>query len=143
MSETFQCPKCQCLVPIGAEACGLCGFDAESPAVPKVIAASHDGPESKLHDVDAKINATIRRPHGGGLMKGGIALIILALLLTLVAAGTETARYGEVDIGLVAHQALLTLAAGGVFQLGLVLALAGAIVRAIWFLPGDDSKRAP
>ncbi len=72
------------------------------------------------------------------LVLGSVALIVSAVLLVIAISSASHPTY-TATIG----SLLLNWAANGVFAIGLALILAGCIVRAIWFLPGDETKVPP
>ncbi len=72
-------------------------------------------------------------------MNIGVAIVLVAMILTWIAAAmgvTESSYNSEIDPAKVALKSLLFLIASGSFSLGIVLWLAGYIVKAISFLPG-------
>jgi hypothetical protein len=94
-------------------------------------------------DSEAVDGASRQRPDGGLLLTlGGVCLALAAALLLVALMQDNASPYGDRLEG-AAREWLLSLVAGAVFQLGLVLTLAGAVIRAIWFLPGDETKPVP
>lgn len=124
------CPKCRADVEYGVANCPGCNSEFRWPDRPAGAGGA---------DAAADVPPAMRRPDGTALIGGGAALLAAAVLAFLIAISIDTDGYGGADR--IATQWLLTLAAGAMFQVGLFLALAGALVRAIWFLPGEELKR--
>ena len=93
-----------------------------------------DEPRDLSSPVTSYATQPRQRPDGSVLIFLGSTLLVIAVILFVIAVSEARS---------LASSWVLTLVGGGLFQLGLVLALAGAIVRAIWFLPGDDTKMPP
>jgi|SRR5215217_2728347 len=113
-----ECPRCGAHLDDQIETCTYCGrnLDGEAPSV------TLQTPQAEA----------FRRPTGGTLIASGAALGFLGAILFLIAIAEDSAG-----------SFALVLLAGASFQLGLFLGLAGAIIRALWFLPGDELKEAP
>lgn len=122
----LKCPKCGTRVEDTAAVCWNCAAEFERDESGMIVP-----------DETPVERETITRPHGGSLMGGGWALIAGSVLLYLL-AGTSG---GSLEA--MATSWTLILLSGGLFQIGLFLAIAGIIVRAIWFLPGEDTKAPP
>lgn len=73
-----------------------------------------------------------KRPTGS-LLLGLSGILVLAAVVTFI-IGAETDRYQSET------RFLWFLTAACALQLSLFLGLAGIIVRAIWFLPGEEVK---
>ena len=81
------------------------------------------------------------RPNGSNMLPLGWSSIALGAICVLLAQGGEPVDYmGRVDPEKVAHAALLMGGAEAFLQLGVLMLLAGYIVRAISFLPGKDAN---
>lgn len=116
------CPSCRAEVERGVPNCPSCGAQFHWPEV-SAAGATY-------------LPAEHERPDGGTLMGTGAACAVIGAVAFLIAL------MKEVD-GLdgLATQWTLTLLVGALFQLGLFLGVAGVIVRPIWFLPGEETKR--
>ncbi len=71
----------------------------------------------------------MKRSNGEGLFAAALLSLIGGAFLAVYGATLPTAE----GIGYM-------IAGGAVVTFGIVFAVGGAIVRAIWFLPGDDEK---
>lgn len=120
------CMNCGADAPDDAGECAACG----RPFSYVAVTGNESAPISS--------NRTMRRRPDGSLLLGlGAGSMGIAATALLIAMSQSARTFGSVG-----GQLLSTWIAGGLFQLGLVLLLAGAIVRAIWFLPGAETKEA-
>jgi hypothetical protein len=110
-----ECPRCGAQLDDEVQACTYCGRNLDGE--PASVATLAVQPEA------------YRRPDGSTLIGSGITLGALGAILSLVAASSD----------LLGAWAMVILAFA-CFQLGLFLGVAGLIIRALWFLPGDELK---
>jgi hypothetical protein len=122
------CPNCSAPNADDATACAGCG-QAFAPL-----------------QQPATARGTLRRRPDGTTLMGlgwsGIGLSVILFLFFLISRGNgsaEMAYYAGSGRGSV----FLLLLAQGLFSVGLLTLLTGAVVRALWFLPGPDNKLAP
>ena len=81
------------------------------------------------------------RPNGSVMLPMGWSSIALGAICVLIAQGNEPTDYmGRIDPDKVANAALLMGGGEAFLQLGVLMLLAGYIVRAISFLPGKDAN---
>jgi di/tricarboxylate transporter len=78
------------------------------------------------------------RPDGRSAIAGGSAAVILGIICVLISFMINPYEYGQVDAGALRWQWGLLFFGAGIAQIGLMLWLAGYIVKAISFLPGRD-----
>ena len=125
-----KCPNCGVSTADDAASCANCG---QSLASVQPVAAAPGG--GKLR----------RRPDGTTLLGLGgvsIGLSVILLLLFLFSKGNGSPGMAYY-YGSGGGSPLLALLAQGLFSIGILTLLTGAVVRALWFLPGPDSKKAP
>lgn len=118
----MKCPVCDTVLVDNSASCPICSAEFEVDEGGEVVA------QSKV----------VARSNGGALIGGGWALVAGSVLLYLLA---ETSGASSRSLDGLATSWRLALLSGAMFQIGLFLAIAGVIVRAIWFLPGDQSKQ--
>jgi len=123
----MKCPQCDSLVEDHAKSCWNCFAEFE---------ISEGGGGAAANDSDQPLI----RPNGGALMGIGWALVAGSILVFFLGGSTGS---GARSTSGAAAGWLLILLSGAMFQVGLFMALAGTIVRAIWFLPGEDRKKRP
>jgi hypothetical protein len=87
----------------------------------------------------------VRRPSGMMLMVLGWLAVAASVGLALWSLGERVPPpYGlPPDLDALSKSAVLMGLAGDALWAGFFLLLAGCVVRAIWFIPGADTKRAP
>ena len=117
------CVKCGFELDDAATACGNCGWGMEAGA-----------------------GGVLRKRSDGSSMIGfgwcGIAFGILFTIIGMFPGGGGTYD-GAYGIPPPTYHLGWVVIGGGLFNLGLLLLLAGFIIRAIWFLPGPDRKLIP
>jgi hypothetical protein len=85
-----------------------------------------------------------RRPDGTTLMGlGGMSIGLAVILLLFFMFSRGNGSPGMAYYGSGGGSWLLAILAQGLFSIGILALLTGAVVRALWFLPGPDSKPAP
>jgi len=121
-----KCPNCSVTSADDAVSCANCGQSLAA------VRQAEPAPGKALR----------RRPDGTTLMGlGGLGIGISVLLLLFFTMSRGSESYGAYYSG--GGSPVLALLAQGLFSLGVLMLLTGAIIRAIWFLPGPDSKPAP
>jgi hypothetical protein len=124
------CPVCDSYNAEGVENCGACSAPMSSPAI-----LSPPGEGRSVSDA--------RRPTGMSLIVAGwVAVAIGASLGLWGLIERRPATYAG-DMEAVASSMQLRALAGQLLWVGFFLLLTGCIVRAIWFLPGADTKAPP
>ena len=86
-----------------------------------------------------------KRPHGGNVMIAGWTLLIFGLIAAFI-SGAMDPQYRDgsgIDLDRMRQKALFFWGAAAALSAGTLLLLAGYIVRAIWFLPGDSERPTP
>jgi hypothetical protein len=120
----MKCPICESLVENDAATCWNCSAEFVVSETGNTV-AQDDG-------------VVVTRSNGGALIAGGWVMIVLAALGLLLGVTTLASPR---SVSGAASSWFLTVASVAIFQIGLLLAIAGYIVRAIWFLPGEEQKR--
>jgi hypothetical protein len=87
--------------------------------------------------------AVAGRPTGTPLILSGWLGIVAAAVLAVCAIPSSSGRVDLADLSAIPRSMILLNLAGDALWAGFFLLLAGCIVRAIWFLPGDGTKQAP
>jgi hypothetical protein len=83
-----------------------------------------------------------KRWNGGSFFIAGFVSLGLALVLYFFAVNTNTSAYMS-DPGAIETQLRLFIFGHGFIGLSVFLLSMGCIIRAIWFLPGDEEKALP
>ncbi len=120
----MKCPICESLVENDAATCWNCSAE--------FVVDKSGG------TVTQDEGLLVKRSNGGAMIAAGWVMIVLASFGLLF--GVTTLSSPRSVSGL-ATSWFLTVASAGIFQIGLLLAITGYIVRAIWFLPGEEQKR--
>ena len=125
-----KCPFCDTDNPAGSVACGGCFAPMPASA-------------DDAHPGSLPLPPRAQRPTGraltiGGGLAGGFGFILAMFGLSV---GAHSADRSDIEAMSRSHQYLSL--AGDALWVGFFLLLTGCIVRAIWFLPGDDTKKAP
>jgi len=121
------CPVCESYNAEGVETCAACSAPMSSPAIPR--------PSGEVRSV-----TLARRPTGMPLIVAGWVAIAIGAVLGLWAFIERRPVSYAGDMDAAAWSLQLQAVAGLVLWVGFFLLLTGCIVRAIWFLPGAESK---
>jgi len=124
----LKCPACDAYNPAGSTSCAAC--DAPMPGAEE--------------EADPRA-APAQRPTGSLLMVLGWIAVAAAGGLSILGLSARTpSAMGEPAFNATAGSSLFLGLAGDALWAGFFLLLAGSVVRAIWFLPGDETrKRTP
>jgi hypothetical protein len=125
-----KCPNCGVSTADDAASCANCGQSLAS--VEPVASAPGAGKVRRRPDGTTLI--------GFGGLSIGLSVILLLIFLFSRGNGSPGMAYYYGSGG---GSWFLALLAQGLFSIGILTTLTGAVVRALWFLPGPDSKRAP
>jgi uncharacterized membrane protein YvbJ len=112
------CKNCGTIAPDHLTRCPACGRDTLRPET-----GDQSAQRSEPHEHEKGT-----RPDGRDPITFGVIAILIAVILAIIS--------GTIDVAFT--QAMVLVAAEALFGLGVVLWLAGYIVRAISFLPGKD-----
>jgi hypothetical protein len=83
---------------------------------------------------------TLRRPNGRLILAAGIVAMVLGILVYALAPLAPTA---DPDSAALFDKQRMLAVGRNLFWTGLPVALTGLIVRALWFLAGDEEKPRP
>jgi hypothetical protein len=87
---------------------------------------------------------TLRRPNGRWIIAAGaIAMVLGALIHTLATLTAAADVPSNSDAAALFDRERLQAVGRNLFWTGLPLLLTGMIVRALWFLAGDEEKPPP
>jgi hypothetical protein len=115
------CVKCGFELEDAGTACSNCGWDKE---------ASRGGVLRK-------------RPDGGSLIGFGGCGIVLGVIFSLIGMFPSGGTYVGYGVTQPTYHFGWALIGGALLNVGLLVLLAGFIVRALWFLPGPEHKPVP
>jgi hypothetical protein len=91
--------------------------------------------------IDDPYVTIIKRPTGGNFIVCGVVSMMLGAIAAFACLFFPTEQYGIVDEVNVAIRGYLLIASGGLSSMGFTLFLIGHVIRALWFLPGEDKKQ--